>query len=246
MLPHVLGIPLYYVFWGAALCGMIWWTESRAVRKYGMSCDDCRSALAWSVCGTFFGAAAGGFFEKAAASGELSLSFSALANSGLSSGPAFIAGGMFGLYKLKRLGVSAGRFADASAVPAAFMISAGRWGCFFQGCCAGLPTASRLGARFPFSPDVPLWPSQLFESAAAFAIGAILAAIERRRAARGAPFRGAVLFPSFLILYGAYRMFFDFLRPGNRFFGFSAAQYSGMIAVAAGIFWLVNTRRESR
>jgi phosphatidylglycerol:prolipoprotein diacylglycerol transferase len=244
MYPSDFGIELYYVFWGAALCGMIWWSELRAARKYGFTEDDARSVLVWSMCGALIGAWAGGYIDKTAAPGGGARGFSAIFNAGLSSGPAFIAGGLSGLYKLRRKGLSVGRFADAAAIPAAFMIFVGRLGCFLQGCCAGLPTNSPLGVRFPFSPSVPLWPSQIFESAAGLAIGILLIAIERYRAARGAVFRGAVLLPLFLVCYGLYRIFFDFLRPRNGFLGFftlSSAQYSGMFAAAVGILWLVKT-----
>jgi phosphatidylglycerol:prolipoprotein diacylglycerol transferase len=193
------------------------------------------------MCGVFIGALAGGYIDKVAASGMPACGFRALINSGLSSGPAFIAGGLFGSYKLRRKGLSVGRFADAASIPTAFMIFVGRWGCFLQGCCAGLPANSPFGVRFPFSPGVPLWPSQIFESAAGLAIGLLLTAIERYRAARGRAFRGAVLLPLFLALYGLYRVFFDFLRPGNGFFGLSIAQYSGLIAAVTGIFWLLRT-----
>ncbi|MDR1580125.1 MAG: prolipoprotein diacylglyceryl transferase [Synergistaceae bacterium] len=246
MYPSVWGIEFYYVFWGAAICGMIWWTERRAVLKYGFMYDDARSVLAWTMCGVFIGASAGGYIDKTAASRELACGFSALFNAGLSSGPAFITGGLFGLYKLRRRGLSAGRFADAGAIPTAFMIFVGRWGCFLQGCCVGLPTNSRFGVRFPFSPGVPRWPSQILESAAGLAIGLLLAAIERYRAVRGRDTGGAVLLPLFLVLYGLYRVFFDFLRPGNGFLGFfalSTAQYSGIIAAVTGICWLIRTHR---
>jgi phosphatidylglycerol:prolipoprotein diacylglycerol transferase len=225
---------------------MIWWTERRASLKYGFTEDDARSVLSWSFCGVFIGAWAGGFIDKAGAPGELARGVSGLFNAGLSSGPAFIAGGLFGLFKLRRKGLSVGRFADAAAIPTAFMIFAGRWGCFLQGCCAGLPTNSRFGVRFPFSPGVPRWPSQIFESAAGLAVGLLLAAIERYRAARGRDASGGILLPLFLTLYGLYRLFFDFLRPGNGFLGFFAlttAQYSGMIAAVTGIFWLYGTHR---
>ncbi|MDR3164534.1 MAG: prolipoprotein diacylglyceryl transferase [Synergistaceae bacterium] len=241
MYPSIWGIELYYVFWGAALWGMIWQTENRAVRKYGLTDDDARSVLAWSMCGVFIGAPMGSYINKAAASGELACGFSSLINAGLSSGPAFIVGGLFGLYKLRKKGLSVGRFADAAAIPTAFMIFVGRWGCFLQGCCAGLPTSSRFGVRFPFSPGVPRWPSQIFESAAGLVIGLLLVVIERYRAARGMTFRGAVLLPLFLALYGPYRIFFDLLRSGNGFFDLSIARYSGLIATVTGIFWLIRT-----
>jgi phosphatidylglycerol:prolipoprotein diacylglycerol transferase len=157
--------------------------------------------------------------------------------SGASSGPGFIGGGLFGLYKIKRLGVSTGSFAESASIPCAFMLFIGRWGCFANGCCAGLPTDSPLGVRFPSRPDAAVWPSQLFESTASLIIGISLLLLEKKRKNSDTSNR-AVLFPCFLITYGLYRIVFDFLREGRRTFIFEIGQYSGLVAFVVGLFWL--------
>jgi phosphatidylglycerol:prolipoprotein diacylglycerol transferase len=118
------------------------------------------------------------------------------------------------------------------------MLAIGRLGCFANGCCRGLPTDSPLGVSFPFNPLVPVWPSQLFESAASFLTGAALIVIERFRAGRRASPDRAVAFPVFLIAYGTYRFIFDFMREGRRTFGLQTGQYFGLVAASAGICWL--------
>jgi phosphatidylglycerol:prolipoprotein diacylglycerol transferase len=125
------------------------------------------------------------------------------------------------------------------------MLFIGRIGCFANGCCEGLPTESSLGVRFPFRPDTPVWPSQLFESAASLLIGGMLLILEQRRRRHPEAYARATLFPTFLISYGAYRIAFDFLRSGNRTLGLQTGQYSGIIACLVGVFWLAKsfTRR---
>jgi len=175
----------YYVIWSAALVLMVLWTKRRAVSKYRLSSQNTVDILLWVLTGVFIGATVGGYldrFEQFTGDPKALLRFWEV---GVSSGPGFIGGGLFGLYKIKRLGVSVDRFAEASAIPCSFMLFVGRWGCFANGCCKGLPTDSLWGVRFPFQPNIAVWPSQLFESGAALVIGLALMAIERKRFRKG-------------------------------------------------------------
>ena len=230
-------IETYYVFWGAALFLMVFWTRRRAMSRYGISGNDASDILWWVMCGVFIGATIGGYLGKWERFVDDPVKILRFWESGVSAGPGFIVGGLFGLCKIKRLGVSAGAFAESSSIPCSFMLFVGRWGCFANGCCAGSPTTSPLGVRFPFRPDTAVWPSQLFESAAALIIGISLILVERKRAKRPDTSNRAVLFPIFLITYGLYRMVFDFLRDGRSTF-FTIGQYSGLIACVVGLLWL--------
>jgi phosphatidylglycerol:prolipoprotein diacylglycerol transferase len=242
MLPVLfLNISTYYVLWGAALVMMCLWTRRRASFIYGIPRDDASEILWWSLLGAFVGATAGGYIDHWDRFAQSPLSLLRFWESGLSSGPGFIAGGMFGLWRSKRLGVSVGNFAEAASVPSAFMLAVGRLGCFANGCCVGLPTASPLGVRFPSAQNVAVWPTQLFESAAALVIGVALIAVERGRVRRHSHLGGAVIFPIFLILYGAYRVAFDFLRAGPRHFGIQTGQFSAIISITVGICWLIRS-----
>ena len=246
MLPYIFGkIDTYYVLWSAALVLMYMWTARRSVRKYGMTREDASEVIWWVFFGALAGASLGGYAEHWEKYFQDPAKLLRFWESPVSSGTGFICGGLLGVWKLKRLGVSVDKFAEASSIPLAFTLAIGRLGCFAAGCCRGIPTDSPIGVRFPANPSLPLWPSQLFESAAALLTGAALLAAERYRGSR-APSEGAVLFPIFLITYGGYRFAFDFLRDGRGFFGLQTGQYTGIIAVAAGIYWLARSIMRGR
>jgi phosphatidylglycerol:prolipoprotein diacylglycerol transferase len=239
-------IDSYYLMWALALCLMVLWTKRRAAVIYGISDRNASDILMWTLCGVFIGATLGGYFDhwsRYSQSPGLLLRFW---ESGVSSGPGFIGGGLFGLFKTKRLGVSVDRFAESSSIPCSFMLFIGRIGCFLNGCCSGLPTDSPFGVRFPAYPGVKVFPSQIFESAAAFLIGILLVVIEKKRIRRPESKNHAVLLPMFLMLYGLYRIVFDFLRDGERIFVLSTGQYSGILALVVGIFWLTRSNRRLR
>ncbi len=89
----------------------------------------------------------------------------------------------------------------------------GRIGCFFGGCCFGKPTDSFLGVVFPegsmpyefYGGAVAVHPTQLYEAA----FLALLALFLWKPAKRDA-------FPLYLILYGIWRFFLEFLRGDDR------------------------------
>ena len=87
----------------------------------------------------------------------------------------FVLGGIAALVVGALLGdVPAGPVLDVSTPGLLFGMTVGRFGCFFGGCCAGRPTASRWGL---WSSDRRLGvrriPTQLLESAVALAIGLV-------------------------------------------------------------------------
>jgi phosphatidylglycerol---prolipoprotein diacylglyceryl transferase len=106
-----------------------------------------------------------------------------------------------------------------------------RLGCLLNGCCAGRPTAGRIGLSLPDSTGV--WcrrvPTQLFEacSAALIFVGAVVLAPRE-------PFPGAV-FLAALIVYASTRIALDLTRAGPRRSGrLTVAQLvSAALAVAA-------------
>jgi len=245
MLPYIFGnINTYYVLWGAALILLYIWIARRSVRMYGMSREDASEVLWWVLFGTFVGASLGGYLDHLEMYLKDPTKLLRFWESPVSSGAGFICGGLAGVWKLRRLGLSVDKFAEASSIPLAFALAIGRLGCFSSGCCGGLPTNSRIGLRFPANPFLPLWPSQLLESVAALLIGAALIAVEKHRCRESA--EGAILFPIFLITYGSYRFAFDFMREGSRAFGLQSGQYAGIIAVVVGICWLTKSIRRLR
>jgi phosphatidylglycerol:prolipoprotein diacylglycerol transferase len=93
------------------------------------------------------------------------------------------------------VGVSAGRFLDVIAPGLLFGMSIGRLGCFFGGCCAGRPTASRFGL---WSSDRRVGtrriPTPLLESclAALLGVAALLAVLTGVGERAGAVFIGTL------------------------------------------------------
>lgn len=63
---------------------------------------------------------------------------------------AFVAMAMVGPPALWALGIPVLRFLDALAPVAALCIFVGRFGCFIEGCCYGVPTALAWGVTYPF------------------------------------------------------------------------------------------------
>lgn len=91
--------------------------------------------------------------------------------------------------------IPVGTFLDATAPGLFFGMALGRWGCFFTGCCAGRPTASRWGI---WSSDRRVGarriPTQLLESLLSLGIGsvALIVVLLLTPAVSGAVFIGAV------------------------------------------------------
>jgi len=143
--------------------------------------------------------------------------------------------------------------ADATAPPLALGYALGRIGCFLVGDDYGRPTTAWYGVAFPHGappttarslrefgvrvaaniPDSALLrvhPTELYESASAFAILALLLWVSRRRLPAGA------LFALFLIFAGIERFLVEFVRAkDDRFLGpFTLAQAISVLLVVTG------------
>jgi phosphatidylglycerol:prolipoprotein diacylglycerol transferase len=134
-------------------------------------------------------------------------------------------GGLIGAFAvaawfLRRHQMPALRTCDAFSPGLALGHSIGRLGCFAAGCCFGKPThhfwgvtfTSRLAALNSGTPlNVPLEPTQLFESAAELVIFFVLSWMLVRK-----KFEGQV-FGAYLFLYGVARFLLEFWRddPGR-------------------------------
>jgi phosphatidylglycerol---prolipoprotein diacylglyceryl transferase len=127
----------------------------------------------------------------------------------------------------------------------------GRLGCFAAGCCWGKPTNLPWGVVFR-NPDaqavgvpmnVPLHPTQLYESFSEFIICAILFFFARRQHRPGAILGG------YLVLYGMVRFLVEFLREHDESnplgLALSLEQWISLLLVAAGV-WLILAPRVSR
>lgn len=242
-----ISIETYYVIWGIALTGAILWMRRRCVERIGASYDHISDVLTFALIGVFLGAGLGGYVDNWRRYAEDPIRILKFWQSGMSSGPGFLLGGLFAMHKLRKAGISINAFAEAVSLPVALMLAVGRWGCFFSGCCRGLPSSASCAVIYPGSAE-PVLPSQIFESAACFVIAAVLFAVERIRYGKKGKFYGdrPILWPIFIISYGSYRLIADIFRSGDRILGLRVGQYFGILAVILGIVWAVAPKLKRR
>ena len=141
--------------------------------------------------------------------------------------------------------VSFSRLCDACAPPAMLAIAVGRWGCFLNGCCVGLPTRFFTGVHFPFDrAGVFRHPVQVYYSLISFMIVGILLWAERRvlplQERNGRHY--SVIAPLAVILYSMMRLAVVQLRDPYpfAFMMTHALTYKGILAALPFMcVWLV-------
>jgi phosphatidylglycerol:prolipoprotein diacylglycerol transferase len=137
-----------------------------------------------------------------------------------------LAGAYLGVELAKRvLGVRVGT-GDSFAIPLALSLAVGRWGCFFHGCCHGVPTELPWGVDF--GDGVRRHPTQAYESLFHLAMAfALLAAV------CGDKFRGHRL-KLYLIAYATFRFATEFIRPEPAYAaGLTFFQWVAILGAAA-------------
>jgi phosphatidylglycerol:prolipoprotein diacylglycerol transferase len=155
--------------------------------------------------------------------------------------------------------------ADATAPALAIGYAIGRIGCFLVGDDYGRPTNAWFGIAFPkgsppttaaelrnfgvsVDPSIPpdtvlrVHPTQLYESAAAFTMFAILMWLNRREHPKGR------VWGTFLILLGIERFLVEIVRAkDDRFLGsFTIAQLISVLLVVAGSILISLSRAKTR
>lgn len=133
-------------------------------------------------------------------------------------------------------------------LPAVPLIHAwGRIGCFFMGCCYGVPADPPFGVSFARSEIAPsgicLLPVQLYESAGVFAIAAALIFLQYRR------IRPQTQLAVYLLSYAVLRFVLEFFRY-DTYRGFlgplSVSQVISIATAAWGIALLAGYARRSK
>ncbi len=129
---------------------------------------------------------------------------------------------------------------DSFALPLAAAVAVGRWGCFFNGCCAGTETALPWGVDF--GDGVRRHPTQIYESLFHLGMAIVVGSVTARR-----------LIPDhrlqlYLIAYAVYRFATEFIRPepvaawGLTFYQWAAA----VLGLGLAAQWFFEWRRERR
>jgi len=169
-------------------------------------------------------------------------------NGGLAYYGGLVVATITGIAFLRRERFPVGKGIDIVGAVLPLGIFFGRLGCFFGGCCFGLPTEPPLGLVFPAGSaasyeqfemgllhdkhlsSLPVHPTQLYEAFGCLAIAAylLLWLHPRKR------FDGQVLL-LFLVLYAVLRFLIEFVRADDRgaLLGLSTSQLIGVLIIAA-------------
>lgn len=148
---------------------------------------------------------------------------------------------LVGLWYVKKSHLKFTLLADLVAPSIALGQAIGRLGCFSAGCCYGKPTEILWAVTFKdphtLAPrDIPLHPTQLYESLATFSIFLILIVMRRQERFQGK------LFWYYLLFYATARFIIEFFRGDPRGWTIpqilSPAQALSILAAGLAIFML--------
>lgn len=233
------------------------WVLTKRFRTVGYTDDDASAIVVAAALGGILGAKIyyGILYQ------DLSLVFS---RAGLVWYGGFIGGALAGWIVARRRHLDFLRVSDAASPALAIGYAIGRVGCFLVGDDYGAPTDSAFGVAFPkgappttaanlrgfgsaVDPSLPddtllrVHPTQLYETAAALVIFAILVVISRRETPRGR------LFGCFLVLAGIERFAVELLRAkDDRFLGpFTVAQVISVLILIAGTTLILRSRGQA-
>ncbi|MBI3450947.1 MAG: prolipoprotein diacylglyceryl transferase [Acidobacteria bacterium] len=160
----------------------------------------------------------------------------------------FVAAVITCLVLVARRGLPGWKIADAAAPAVALGQAIGRLGCFAAGCCFGRPSDLPWAVTFTDPEahrltgvplDIPLHPSQIYESILDLVLFGVLILLSRRRRADGQ------LFLWYLLLYALLRGAVEFTRgdPRGDAFGASTSQIIAVAAALVAGFFLWTRRR---
>ena len=133
---------------------------------------------------------------------------------------------------------------DSFAVPLALAMAVGRWGCFCNGCCYGVPTDLPWAVGFT-QLDGRLencHPTQIYESLFHFTMACVLVWIA---------FRGWLprqRLKLYLIMYGVFRFLTEYIRPEpQRALGLTFYQWAALVLIAGLVFqWRIDSQPRTK
>lgn len=124
---------------------------------------------------------------------------------------------------------------DILAITTLIAHSLGRIGCFFAGCCYGLPTKNSFGIIFPNSNGIAVHPTQLYEAIILFYLMLFLLIIKKYKS-----FNGQV-FMLYLTIYAISRCVLELFRGDKRGYiidnYLSHAQFIALLLLLISLFF---------
>jgi phosphatidylglycerol:prolipoprotein diacylglycerol transferase len=204
------------------------WLFGRETRRSGLP-EAAFNAAMWGVIGGLAGAKLLWSIEFSGTAPFASLLFS---RGGLSWFGGFFGGVGTGLWLLRRARVPLVQALSAATPALALGHAIGRLGCFLVGDDYGKPTDLPWGVAFPRGlppTDVPVHPTQLYETALLLPVVVLLLRWRRHGVA------DRIVFARYLMLVGAIRFAIEFVRVNAHVLGpFTLAQIFAAAVCAAG------------
>lgn len=207
-------VDTYSVVWFIALSLAIVWVVHR-LEQYEINEDTARKIMCVSFLFMLAGARAPEYIKNwRMYLNQPSLFLSS--NGGLHESGAILGAfiSSFILCLLNRKKISFLKLCEAAAPPMMLSIAVGRWGCFLNGCCVGLPTKFFAGVHFPFDKaGLMRHPVQIYYSLMALVIVAVLLSVEKFLSKRYELSKShSILTPLTLIFYSLMRLSLDMTR----------------------------------
>ncbi len=171
-----------------------------------------------------------------------------------------LVGGLVGVWRLRRHGVSPALFADAMAPGLLIAQGIGRIGNYFNKELFGRPTSLPWGLEIPYQyrvqggiPTADLHfatfqPTFLYELIFDFAWAGVLIWLGYRYKMLGRPIKAPGLFALYVFGYSAYRIFEESLRIDSsvHIFGLRLNMYIASVLAVVGAAWFYRTQRRPR
>jgi phosphatidylglycerol:prolipoprotein diacylglycerol transferase len=229
------------------------WLAVRRARAAGVDANRIMDLLIWVIISALVGAKALLFIVDFNHFTNSWQDFTTLLRSGGVFYGGLIAAIVVCIWQLKKHRLPLWKSADLFAPGIALGYMVGRLGCLMAGCCYGKPTtvawavtftdpAANLNVGTPL--NIPLHPTQLYESMAGLILLLALLALEKRPGA----FAGRT-FWSFAFLYAVSRFIIEFFRGDDRGMVFnylSTSQFISVVLAPLSLFMLWYLSRPER
>jgi phosphatidylglycerol---prolipoprotein diacylglyceryl transferase len=225
IMPTIFGVSSYMIFVGLGIiAGIIYYltdAEKRSAKSEG-AIEIVSSALIFGVIGSKIPLIIEGADIKTIIYGKSILGG--------------LLGGMLGVILIKRILKIKTKMGNIIAPAVALGMSIGRLGCFFNGCCYGIPGTWGID----FGDGLLRYPTQLFESAFHLTAFILLHKLKLKTKKPG------ILFKYYVLSYFIFRFFIEFIRE-NPVFYFGLTLYQliciiGIIFVTLTI--IINNNKE--
>ncbi len=250
--PHYLTIHTYGACIAIGVYLAIWYTIRQSKKELGLNSDPILSLALIIIISAFIGGKIFYYLEKP----SIYLANPEKMLNSMGAGFVFYGSLLFAipsvLWYLKKNKILVWPMLDIMAITICIVHGFGRLGCFFAGCCHGLPSDAPFAVVFSnpaCAADIktmPVHPTQLYEVVMILIIALILQILRQRK-----QFNGQI-FLVYIMLYGIGRSFIEIFR-GDSERGFiipAVISYSQLISflliiAAAALYWRLKKSNQS-